>query len=46
MLTVLKMSSLACKCIFYGPEHNVMQRRDSMELKCKTEIYQRIELEE
>ena len=23
MLTGLKMSSLACKCVFYRPEHNV-----------------------
>ena len=22
MLTGLKESSLACKCVFYGPEHN------------------------
>ena len=22
MFTVLKLSSLACKCVFYGPEHN------------------------
>ena len=46
MLTVFKVSSLACKCVFYRPEHNVMQGTDSMELKCKTEIYQRIEFKE
>ena len=24
MLTDLQMSSLECKCAFYGPEHNAM----------------------
>ena len=24
MLTGLQMSSLECKCAFYGPEHNAM----------------------
>ena len=43
------MSSLTCKCVFYRPEHNT--KGDHMKLsfeglKCKNEIYQRIELKE
>ena len=48
MLTTLKVSSLACKCVFYRPEQNAMERLHGTEffkvLKCKNEIYQRIEL--
>ena len=49
MLTGLQVPSMACKCVFYGPD--IMQRVDPMELilkevKCKNEIYQRIELKE
>ena len=48
MLTTLKVSSLACKCVFYRPEQNAMERLHGTEffkvLKYKNEIYQRIEL--
>ena len=48
MLTTLKVSSLACKCIFYRPEQNAKEGPHGTEffkvLKCKNEIYQRIEL--
>ena len=30
MLTSLEMSSLACKCVFYRPEHNAKEGGDSM----------------
>ena len=33
MLTGLKVSSLACKCVFYRPENNA--KRDPMELNFK-----------
>ena len=48
MLTGLKMSSLACKCLFYRPEDNVKGEPDGILkiLKCKNEIDQRIELKE
>ena len=32
MLTGLKVSSFACKCVFYRPEHNARVERDPMEL--------------
>ena len=32
MLTGLKVSSLACKSVFYKTEQNLMQRGDTMEL--------------
>ena len=48
MLTTLKVSSLACKCVFYRPEQNAKERPHGTEffkvLKCKNEKYQRIEL--
>ena len=49
--TDLKLSSLACECVFYRPEQNIMQERgDSMELNFQgllmQKIYQWIELKE
>ena len=32
MLTGLKVSSLACKSVFYKTDQNLMQRGDTMEL--------------
>ena len=51
MLTSLKVSSLACTCIFYRPEHNSKRERSPQNqilkvLKCRNGIYQRIELKE
>ena len=31
MLTGLKVSSLACKCAFYRPEHNAKERPHGIE---------------
>ena len=43
MLTGFKVSAVACKCAFYRQEHNA--KGDPI-LKCKNEIYQRIELKD
>ena len=32
MLTGLKVSSLAYKCVFYSPEHNAKENGNAMEL--------------
>ena len=45
MLAVLKVSSLACKCAFYRPQHNAKKGPDGIELKvwkCRNEICQQI----
>ena len=31
MLTGLKVSSFACKCAFYSPEHNAKERTQEIE---------------
>ena len=31
MLTGLKVSSLACKCVFYRPEHNAKEEPHGIE---------------
>ena len=33
MLIGLKMLSLACKCVFYRPEHNARERPHGIEFK-------------
>ena len=49
MLTDLKVLSLACKCVFYRPEHDGKGRSHDLNfdfLKSKNEIYRWIELKE
>ena len=49
MLTGLKMSSLACKCVFYRSQHNAKGNPLNSVLKglkCKNDIYRWIELNE
>ena len=35
MSTGLKVSSLACKCIFYKPEHNAKGEPHGIEIECE-----------
>ena len=44
MLTGLKVSSWACKCVFYVPEQS--PKRENAGLQLQNEIYQWIELKE
>ena len=49
VVTGMKVSPLACKCVFYKPEHKAKGGGTSWNrilkvLKCRNEIYQRIEL--
>ena len=47
MLTGLKVSYLACKYVFYKPEHNTKGELHGInEINGKNEIYQRIESKE
>ena len=51
MLTGMELLSLACKCVFYRPEHNEKEKGTPWSLilkllKWRNEIYQQIELKE
>ena len=50
MLTGFKVSSLACKYVFYRPEFNAKRGPNEIEflkvLKCKNEIFQQKKLKE
>ena len=47
MLTDLKVQSLASKCLFHSQEHNKTSKNSILKiLKCRNEIYRRIELKD